>query len=118
MILAFSTVPRKPRPASSKSLTSENGSAFSVAACCAITEAEASFGVSAVAGWLIIMHSLAQAKTETASAELQPFELATVAPAVDIFEIGHGSRRMADIELGCRTRLAPFIVVITGRAVG
>ena len=43
---------------------SENGSAFSVAACCAMTEAEASFGdflgVSAVAVWVILVHSLAQ----------------------------------------------------------
>src|SRR5439155_15091365 len=60
VILAFSTVPRKPRAASSKSRTSENGSAFSVAACCAMTEAEASFGVSVVAGWLIVVYSLAQ----------------------------------------------------------
>src|SRR4051795_10880261 len=63
MILAFSTVLRKPRAASSKSLTSENGSAFSVAACCAMTDAEASFGdslgVSTAADWLIIMLPLA-----------------------------------------------------------
>src|SRR3954451_4864980 len=62
VILAFSTVPRKPRAASSKSLTSENGSAFSIAACCAMTEAEASFGdslgVSVMAGWLIVVYSL------------------------------------------------------------
>src|SRR6478609_9531697 len=104
MIFAFSTVPRKPRAASSKSLTSENGSAFNVAACCAMTEAEASFGVSVVAGWLIVLYSLAQTKTKAMSAELQPLELAAVAPAVDIFEIGHGSRRMTDIKLGRRTR--------------
>src|SRR5437764_5763539 len=60
VILAFSTVPRKPRAASSKSRTSENGNAFSVAACCAMTEAEAFFGVSVVAGWLIVVYSLAQ----------------------------------------------------------
>src|SRR5437660_3418379 len=37
-------VPRKPREASSKSLVSENGSALSIAAFCAMTEGEASFG--------------------------------------------------------------------------
>src|SRR5688572_9924292 len=108
MILAFSTVPRKPRAASSKSRVSENGSAFSVAACCAMTAAEASFGdslgVSVVAGWLIVMYSLAQTKIGTTSAELQPLELATAAPSVDIFEVGHRSRWMTDIELGRRTR--------------
>ena len=61
---AFSIVPRNPRAASSKSRVSENGSAFSVAACCAMTEAEASFGdslgVSAAVVWLILMYSLAQ----------------------------------------------------------
>ncbi len=46
MIRACSIVPRKPRAASSKSRVSENGSAFSIASCCAMTEAEASFGVS------------------------------------------------------------------------
>src|SRR5439155_25732483 len=90
MILAFSTVPRKPRAASSKSLTSENGSAFSVAACCAMTEADACFGdslgVSVEAGWLIVLYSLAQAIIGTTSAELQPLELAAVAPSIDIFE--------------------------------
>src|SRR6187399_3269874 len=63
VIFAFSTVPRKPRAASSKSRVSENGSAFSVAACRAMTGAEASFGdclgdslgVSVVAAWLIIV---------------------------------------------------------------
>src|SRR5688572_25120197 len=58
VIFAFSTVPRKPRAASSKSRVSENGNALSVAACCATTGAEASFGdsldVSIVAGWLIV----------------------------------------------------------------
>jgi hypothetical protein len=46
VIRAFSIEPRKPREASSKSRVSENGSAFSIAAFCAITEGEASFGVS------------------------------------------------------------------------
>src|SRR5437762_5663685 len=122
MILAFSTVPRKPRAASSKSLTSENGSAFSVAACCAMTEAEASFGdslgVSVMAGWLIVVYSLRKQKIGTMLAKLQPLELAAVAPSVDIFEIGHRARGMADIELGRWARLTPFIVVVAGRAVG
>src|SRR6188508_3114797 len=96
-IRAFSTVPRKPRAASSKSRVSENGSAFSVAACCAMTGAEASFGaslgvslgVSFAAGWLIVVYSLAQTKNrKTASAELQPLELAAAAPFVDILEVG------------------------------
>src|SRR3979411_733999 len=42
VIFAFSIVPRKPRAASSKSRVSENGSAFSIAACCAITAGVAS----------------------------------------------------------------------------
>src|SRR5262245_31300014 len=102
MILAFSIVPRKPRAASSKSRVSENGSAFSVAACCPITDAEASFGdplgVSVAADWLIVMYSPCTDKTK--SAELQPLKPATVAPPFDVFEIGHWSRGMADIELG------------------
>src|SRR5947207_15867296 len=65
-IFAFSMLPRKPRAASSKSRVSENGSALSVAACCAITGADASFGVSfgvslglsAAAVWVIRVHSL------------------------------------------------------------
>src|ERR1700680_4325412 len=46
VIRALSSVPRKPREASSKSLVSENGSAFSVAACCATTDTDASLGAS------------------------------------------------------------------------
>jgi hypothetical protein len=96
MIFAFSTVPRKPRAASSKSRVSENGSAFSVAACCAMTEAEASFG-GFRHGWLAHCCVLpcANKKSETTSAKLQPIELAAAAPPVDIFEVGHRSRRMA-----------------------
>src|SRR5882757_3882151 len=56
-------VPRKPRAASSKSRVSENGSAFRVAACCAMTGAEASFGVSFGASlvpvWVMLLSSLA-----------------------------------------------------------
>jgi hypothetical protein len=44
VILASGMVPRKPRAASSKSVVSSNGSALSIAACCAITDAVASFG--------------------------------------------------------------------------
>src|SRR5260370_12401219 len=46
VIRACSSVPRKPRDASSKSPVSENGSAFSIAACCATTDAEASLALS------------------------------------------------------------------------
>src|SRR3954451_21936899 len=46
VIRAFSSVPRKPRDASSKSRLSENGSAARVAACCFVTDAEASLGAS------------------------------------------------------------------------
>src|SRR6266436_9212591 len=49
VIRAFSSVPRKPRAASSKSRVSENGSAFSVAACRATTVADASLGASVLA---------------------------------------------------------------------
>jgi hypothetical protein len=51
-------VPRKPRDASSKSLVSENGSAFSVAACCATTDADASLGVSLVPVAVMVSSSL------------------------------------------------------------
>jgi hypothetical protein len=44
VIAAFSIVPRKPRAASSKSRVSENGSAFSIAVCRAMTDGVASFG--------------------------------------------------------------------------
>src|SRR5260370_31585798 len=54
VIRAFSNVPRKPRDASSKSPVSENGSAFSVAACCATTDAEASLGASLSPLWLML----------------------------------------------------------------
>src|SRR6266481_2697143 len=60
VIRAFSSVPRKPRDASSKSRVSENGSAFSVAACCATTDAEASLGTSPVP-WVIELFSPAVA---------------------------------------------------------
>src|SRR5260221_13785361 len=49
VIRAFSSVPRKPRDASSKSLMSENGSAFSVAACRDTTDVDASLGASVLA---------------------------------------------------------------------
>src|ERR1700704_4914374 len=117
-------VPRKPRLASSKSRVSENGSAFSVAACCAMTGAEACLGISlSVSGsvvWVMLASSLALQIHETGrpiSPELQPFELAGAAPGVDIFEIGHRAGGMADIQLGGRTRLASLIVVVAGRAV-
>src|ERR1700686_1781273 len=61
VIRAFSSVPRKPRDASSKSRLSENGSVFSVAACCATTDAEASLGISLVPVWVIELLSLAVA---------------------------------------------------------
>src|SRR3954469_4044568 len=48
VIFAFSRVPRNPREASSKSWVSENGSAARVAACCFMTEAEASLGASSL----------------------------------------------------------------------
>src|SRR6185295_14023909 len=53
----------------------------------------------------------------TRSAKLQPLELAAVAPPLDVFEVGQRAGGMTDIELGRRTGLASFIVVITGRAV-
>src|SRR5258708_4707933 len=59
VIRACSSVPRKPRDASSKSRVSENGSAFSVAACCATTDAEACFGASPVSVWVMLLSSLA-----------------------------------------------------------
>src|SRR5690349_17260369 len=87
-----------------------------------MTEADASLGdslgVSVEAGWLIVLYSLAQTIIGTTSAELQPLELAAVAPPIDILEVGHRARRMADIEPGRRTRLAAFIVVVARRAVG
>src|SRR5882724_12312827 len=46
VISAFLRVPRNPREASSKSRVSENGSAARVAACCSMTDAEASLGAS------------------------------------------------------------------------
>jgi len=57
VIRAFSSVPRKPRDASSKSRVSENGNAFSVAACCATTDAEASLGTSLLPVWVIELFS-------------------------------------------------------------
>src|SRR6476620_5256816 len=97
-------VPRKPRLASSKSRVSENGSAFSVAACCAMTEAEACLGVSLGASAevsVILVHSLALPEHElgrSRSAKLEPFELSVTAPAVEIFEVGHRAGGIADIE--------------------
>lgn len=44
-IFASAIVPRKPRAASSKSRVSENGNAFNIAVCCAITDGVASFGL-------------------------------------------------------------------------
>src|SRR5258708_16547058 len=55
---------------------------------------------------------------EGALAELQTFELAGVAPRIDVFEVGHRARGIADVETRRRTRLSPLIVVIAGRAVG
>src|SRR5258706_5223681 len=49
VIRACSIVPRKPRDASSKSLMSENGNAFSVAACRDTTDVDASLGASVLA---------------------------------------------------------------------
>src|SRR4051795_1619965 len=43
VIAAFSIVPRKPRAQSSKSRVSENGNAFSIAVCCAMTDGVAPF---------------------------------------------------------------------------
>src|ERR1700726_1320353 len=57
VIRALSSVPRKPREASSKSLVSANGSAFSVAACCATTEPDASLGASLLPVWVILPFS-------------------------------------------------------------
>src|SRR3954447_211469 len=54
VIFAFSSVPRNPRDASSKSRVSENGSAARVAACCLMTEAEASLGASPLSCCVII----------------------------------------------------------------
>src|SRR5262245_37561777 len=110
-------LPRKPRAASSKSLTSENGSAFNVAACWATTEAEASFGNSlgiSAAVWVIRVTPLLCLP----STEFQPFELAGVAPRFDVFEVGSRAGGIADIELGRRTRLAALIVVVARSAVG
>src|SRR5260370_42029083 len=68
VIFAFSTVPRKPRAASSKSRVSENGSAFNVAACCAMTDGEAclgdSFDVSFAAGWVLLLAPRARPATK------------------------------------------------------
>src|SRR5689334_4432982 len=91
VILAFSMVPRKPRAASSKSRVSENGNAFSVASCCAMTDSDASFGISlaistAAAAWVIRVYSLDKLFSDV-SAERQPLELAVAAPSVDVFEI-------------------------------
>src|ERR1700681_1919941 len=61
VIRAFSSVPRKPRDASSKSRVSENGSVSSVAACCATTDAEASLGTSLLPVWVIELFSPAVA---------------------------------------------------------
>src|SRR5436305_10297414 len=55
---AFSIVPRKPRLALSRSRVSENGSALSVAACCATTEAEASLGVSLEMLWIVAVMAM------------------------------------------------------------
>src|SRR4051794_40104519 len=63
VIRAFSSVPRYPREASSKSLVSENGSAFSIAPCCATTDVEASLGASLLAVW-VMLTSLASRKLE------------------------------------------------------
>src|ERR1700738_5026422 len=61
VICAFSSVPRKPRDASSKSRVAENGSTFSVAACCATTDSEASLGPSLLPVWVIELFSPAVA---------------------------------------------------------
>src|SRR6202051_1826351 len=57
---AFSSVPMKPREASSKSRVSENGSAFSVAACWATTDAEASLRVSPLPVSVIVVLPVAK----------------------------------------------------------
>ena len=125
--LAFSSVPRKPRAASSKSRVSENGSAFSVAACCAMTEAEASFGIFLGrfdAGCLGHTRALPRKKElqirdgAMPQRNCSPSNSAGAAPCIDIFEVGHRAGGMADIELGRRARLASLIVVVAGRAVG
>src|SRR5258708_40076082 len=67
-IFAFSTLPRKPRAASSKSRVSENGNAFSVAACCATTDAEASFGASMVTVWVILFTPVSRDREKQAKA--------------------------------------------------
>src|SRR5262245_37614328 len=113
-------VPRKPRAASSKSLISENGSACSVASCCATTDADAFFGICfgislgiSVAVWVIRLTPLPARR----SAEFQSFELAVAAPRVDVLEIGRGARGIADIELRRGAGFAALIVVVAGRAV-
>src|SRR5262249_13829452 len=111
-------VPTKPRAASSKSLTSENGSVFSVDSCCATTEADASFGISlgiSAAVWVILV-TPRYISWVRCLAELDALKLAAAAPRIDIFEVGERTGGMADIELRCRARLVPFIVVITWRA--
>src|SRR5258707_14627082 len=54
---AFSRVPRNPGEASSKSRVSENGSVARVAACCFMTDAEASFGASPLICCCVIVFS-------------------------------------------------------------
>src|ERR1700712_4990877 len=58
VIFAFSRVPRNPRQASSKSRVSENGSAARVAACCFMTDAEASLGASPLSCCVIVFSPL------------------------------------------------------------
>src|ERR1700730_11924383 len=59
VIRASSSVPRNPRAASSKSLVSANGSAFSVAAWRATTDPDASLGASLLPVWVMLPSSLA-----------------------------------------------------------
>src|SRR5436190_2256680 len=72
MIRAFSRVPRKPRDASSKSFVSENGSAFSVAACRATTDMDASLGASLVPVWVMSLSSLKKISQAIDKALLNP----------------------------------------------
>src|SRR6195952_5460429 len=58
VIFAFLRVPRNPREASSKSRVSENGSAARVAACCFMTDAEASLGASPPSCCVIVFSPL------------------------------------------------------------
>src|ERR1700676_1896365 len=77
VIRALSSVPRNPREASSKSLTSENGSAFSVAACRATTDGRGVLGGFAIVGFGHVAILPRAARRKSSAFGLRPHMMST-----------------------------------------